>query len=229
MPGEVDVKPEEVPTSALGALGEAGIVPLVLLDDAADALPVAHALVAGGLAVLELALRTPAAWEALAILSHDPEYDGVLGAGTVRTPDEARRAIEAGAGFVVTPGLDVDIVATCHSAGVPVLPGVATATEALAAHRLGLDIVKFFPAATNGGLAALDALAGPFFDMWFVPTGGVDLRSASRYLAHSRVWAVAGSWLVPRSAVAAADWTIITAGAAEASDLVRRVRGDAGS
>jgi 2-dehydro-3-deoxyphosphogluconate aldolase/(4S)-4-hydroxy-2-oxoglutarate aldolase len=185
------------------------LLPVVVLDDVAAAVPLGHAIRAGGLSSIEITLRTPAALEAIAALAR--EGDVLVGAGTVLTRDQAERAIDAGARFIVSPGVSATVVSYCLEAGVPVFPGVATPTEIQAALELGVNVVKFFPADILGGLSAIKALAGPFSAVRFVPTGGVTPDNLSGYLRHPSVLAVGGSWMVTRTSITAADWGAITA------------------
>ncbi|MGY1632453.1 bifunctional 4-hydroxy-2-oxoglutarate aldolase/2-dehydro-3-deoxy-phosphogluconate aldolase [Geodermatophilus sp. SYSU D01186] len=207
--------PEEV----LAALGRARLVPVVVLDDAADAAPLAGALVDGGLPVAEVTFRTPAAADAIRAMTE--RGDVLVGAGTVLTPAQVDRAVAAGAGYVVSPGLSRAVVERCAEHGVLALPGAVTATEVQAAVELGLTAVKFFPAGTSGGPAAIRALAAPFGGVRFVPTGGVGPADVGDYLAVDAVLAVGGSWMVPRDRVAAGDVGTVRRLTAEAVALVR--------
>ncbi|WP_433046831.1 bifunctional 4-hydroxy-2-oxoglutarate aldolase/2-dehydro-3-deoxy-phosphogluconate aldolase [Dactylosporangium sp. CS-033363] len=193
------------------------IVPVVVLDDAASAEPLADALVAGGLPIAEVTFRTAAAAGAIARMSR---HGGVVvGAGTVTTPDQVDQAVAAGATFVVSPGLSAAVVRRCRFHGVPALPGATTATEIMAALELGVDVLKFFPAGTSGGAAAVAALSAPFPQVRFVPTGGIDASNALDYLRLPSVLAVGGSWMVPRKAIAAGDFESVAILAAEATRL----------
>jgi 2-dehydro-3-deoxyphosphogluconate aldolase/(4S)-4-hydroxy-2-oxoglutarate aldolase len=183
------------------------VVPVVVLDRPDDAAPLADALAGGGIGCMEITFRTAAAAEAIASVAG--RDDVVVGAGTVTSSAQAATAVEAGSRFVVSPGFDDGVAAVCLEGGVPYLPGVATATEVMRARAAGLDVLKLFPAEAIGGLATLKALAGPFPDVWFVPTGGVDEARAAEYLAHPAVLAVGGSWMVPRDAITAGDWARI--------------------
>jgi len=206
--------------TVLEHLAQSAIVPVVAVGHAQDAVPLAHALVAGGLRAIELTLRTTAALDALAALVDEPTLaELIVGAGTVRTPRQALDAIRAGACFVVSPGLDKDIVDACQAHNVTVLPGVATATEIMQAQRAGLKTVKFFPAEAMGGIHALSALAGPFFDIAFMPTGGITPSNVDSYLDHRQVVAVGGSWMVPAAAIAGRDWDQIAALAAQCASI----------
>jgi len=170
------------------------IIPVVVVNDAADAQPLGEALMAGGLPLAEVTLRTPAAAEAISIL-HD--IDGMtVGAGTVMTPDQVELAVEAGAQFIVSPGLRADVVQEATLAGRPILTGAVTPTELMAAQTMGIDTVKFFPADAFGGPTAIKSLAAPFPGMKFVPTGGVSPKNLADYLALKAVAAVGGSWMV---------------------------------
>ena len=198
----------------------ARLVPVVVLDDAAAAGPLADALVAGGLPVAEVTFRTPAAADAVRAMA---DHGGVLvGAGTVLTPAQVDRAVAAGAAFVVSPGLDRAVVERCREHGVAVLPGAVTATEVQAALALGLSTVKFFPAATSGGPAAVRALSAPFADVRFVPTGGIGPDDLGRWLEVPSVLAVGGSWMVPRERIAAGDFDAVRELTARAVALAAR-------
>ena len=181
-------------SASTDVLGGHRIVPVVVLDDPAQADALGAAMVEGGLPVAEATFRTP---EAAAVLRRLAERDDlVVGAGTVLTDRQVDEAIAAGARFVVSPGLSATVVRRCQEAGVPVVPGVATPSEIMAALDLGLDTVKFFPAEANGGLATIKALAAAFPQVRFMPTGGITAESAPGYLAHPSVAAVGGSWMV---------------------------------
>jgi len=188
----------------LPALSAARLVPVVVLDDAADAEALAGALVAGGLPVAEVTFRTAAAQDSIRAMA--ARGDILVGAGTVLTVAQVDQAVAAGARFVVSPGLSRAVVGRCQEHGVLALPGAVTATEVMAALELGLTTVKFFPAGTSGGAAAIKALAAPFGDVRFVPTGGVGPKNLAEYLALSAVAAVGGSWMVPRDRVKAGDF-----------------------
>ena len=196
-------------TGVLDRLAVARIVPVIVLDDAADAGPLADALLAGGIDCAEITLRTPAGLAAVQALAH--RDDILVGAGTVLTAAQTDEAVAAGARFVVSPGLGLDVVSRAQQLGVAVLPGVATATELQTAAAAGLGAVKFFPAGALGGLGMLDALAGPFPGMRFMPSGGVTAENAADYLAHPSVFAVGGSWMVPRTLIGAGRFAEITA------------------
>ncbi|GIH63693.1 MULTISPECIES: bifunctional 4-hydroxy-2-oxoglutarate aldolase/2-dehydro-3-deoxy-phosphogluconate aldolase [Microbispora] len=196
----------------------APVVPVVVLDDAESAVPLARALVAGGLPVIEVTLRTPAALDAIRrIAAEVPE--AVIGAGTVRSPEDVEAATGAGARFLVSPGTTPGLLAAMLAAGVPFLPGVATATEAMTLAERGVRELKFFPAEPAGGVAYLKSLNGPLPDVRFCPTGGITPSNAPAYLALPNVGCVGGSWLTPRSLVAAGDFARIEKLASEAAAL----------
>jgi len=202
----------------LSALSAARLVPVVVLDDAADADALAGALVAGGLPVAEVTFRTAAAADSIRAMS--ARGDILVGAGTVLTVAQVDQAVAAGARFVVSPGLSRAVVERCQEHGVLALPGAVTATEVQAALELGITTVKFFPAGTSGGTAAISALAAPFGDVRFVPTGGVGPGNLADYLSIQAVAAVGGSWMVPRDLVKSGDFAGIQALSAEAVAMV---------
>lgn len=174
----------------------APVIPVLVIEDVAHALPIARALVAGGLRVLEVTLRTPAALEAIAEMK---SVEGaIVGAGTVTNPDELKAAIDAGSEFIVSPGLTERLGQAAVESGIPFLPGTATAGDIMRGLDLGLTHFKFFPASTSGGLPALKALAAPFHQVKFCPTGGINLASAPEWLAADPVLCVGGSWVVPK-------------------------------
>lgn len=202
----------------LSTLSAGRLIPVVVLDDAVAAGPLAAALVSGGLPVAEITFRTPAAADAIRAMTE--ASDILVGAGTVLTPGQVDQAVAAGARFVVSPGLSRVVVERCQEHGVLVLPGVVTATEIQAALELGLKTVKFFPAGTSGGAPAIAALAGPFGNVRFVPTGGIGPAELHDYLSVSAVAAVGGSWMVPRDRIKAGDFETITQLVADAVALV---------
>jgi len=206
-----------MPDDPLSRLAAHRIVPVVVLDDAADAGPLATALVAGGLPVAEVTFRTAAAADAIRIMA--ARGDVLVGAGTVLTPAQVDAAVAAGAQFVVSPGTSRAVVERCAEHGVPALPGAVTATEVQAALELGLTTVKFFPAGTSGGPKAIAALAAPFTSVRFVPTGGVGAANLAEYLALPSVCAVGGSWMVPRDRIRAGDVDAVRALTREAVAL----------
>jgi 2-dehydro-3-deoxyphosphogluconate aldolase/(4S)-4-hydroxy-2-oxoglutarate aldolase len=203
----------------MSALSAARLVPVVVLDDAADADTLAGALVAGGLPVAEVTFRTSAAQDSIRAMS--ARGDILVGAGTVLTVAQVDQAVAAGASFVVSAGLSRAVVERCQEKGVLALPGAVTATEVQAALELGITTVKLFPAGTSGGSAAITALAAPFGDVRFVPTGGVGPKNLAEYLSIPAVAAVGGSWMVPRDLVKSGDSAGIQALTAEAVAMVR--------
>ncbi|MCW2842473.1 MAG: 4-hydroxy-2-oxoglutarate aldolase [Nocardioides sp.] len=181
------------------------VVPVVVVDDLAHAVPVARALVAGGLPVIELTLRTPVALDAIrAIADQVPEI--LVGAGTIVTPGQAKEALDAGAQFLVSPGSTPSLLAAMAETGLPFLPGTATVSEVLAVLEAGLTELKFFPAEASGGAAFLRSIASPVPQARFCPTGGITAGSAPSYLSLPNVGCVGGSWLTPADALAAGDW-----------------------
>lgn len=196
------------------------VIPVIVIDNAADAVPLAQALCAGGLTVLEVTLRTPAALAAITMIAREVPQ-ATVGAGTVLNANDAGLAAAAGARFAVSPGHTVEVDDACLDAGMPWLPGVATASDVMRVLSHGHDFAKFFPAATAGGVSMLRALGAPFATMAFCPTGGIDATSATDYLALPNVPCVGGSWVVPRDAVRERRWDIITALAREAARMVR--------
>ena len=201
-----------------------GIVPVVVLDDAKDAIPTARALLAGGVDVMEITFRTAAAADSIKVVSESCP-DMLVGAGTVVTLDQCKQALECGAQFIVSPGLDPEVVSWCVERNVPITPGCVTPTEIIAAMKLGLNVVKFFPAGVYGGLKAMKALAAPFGRIKFIPTGGVEAKNLKEYLEAPFVHAVGGSWLCPKKEIAAGNFDAVTALCCEASQIVKEVRG----
>lgn len=195
------------PLTGAGPLRGEPIVPVVVLNDAADAHPLADALVAGGIRCAEITLRTPAGIEAIRALRD--RDDILVGAGTVIDRDQVDAVADAGAAFAVSPGFDADVVDRCAERGLPIVPGVATASDIQAALRRGLRHLKLFPAGLVGGLAAVRAFAGPFPDVRFLPSGGVSAANAAEYLADPAVFAVSGSWMVPGDALRTGDWATV--------------------
>jgi len=208
------------PSAAASAsvLDLAPVVPVVVVEDVADAVPLARALVAGGLPAIEVTLRTPAALDAIrAIAAEVP--DAVVGAGTVISPQGVADSVDAGARFLVSPGWTDTLLAAMKASGVPFLPGVSTTSEVVALLERGVHEMKFFPAEAAGGTAYLKSLGGPLPQARFCPTGGIGLASAPSYLALKNVGCVGGSWMLPADAVAAKDWGRIEALAREAAAL----------
>ena len=194
------------------------VIPVIVIHHLDDAVPMAEALVAGGVKVLEITLRTPIALKCMeAIAGAVPE--AIVGAGTVRSAGDARLALNAGCRFAVSPGYTSEVGKACRDIGLPLLPGVATASEIMQAQADGMDFLKFFPATAAGGIPLLKAWAGPFPDVVFCPTGGITVQTAPQFLALNNVKVCGGSWLTPPDLVAAKDWAAITRLAREASQL----------
>jgi 2-dehydro-3-deoxyphosphogluconate aldolase / (4S)-4-hydroxy-2-oxoglutarate aldolase len=206
--------------TSLQVMRDAPVIPVIVLSEVAHAVPLARALVAGGIRMLEVTLRTPVALACIEAIAREvPE--AVAGAGTVRSAADAQAAAMAGAQFAVIPGYTHAVGKACHELGLPLLPGVATASEVMAAQEGGYLALKFFPAMQSGGAAMLKAWQGPFGDVSFCPTGGVSAANAGELLALSNVACVGGSWLTPAEAVAQADWARITRLARAAAALSR--------
>ena len=205
-------------------LSASGVVPVVVLDNAKDAIPTAKALLAGGVNVMEITFRTAAAADSIKAVSESCP-DMLVGAGTVVTLDQCKQALECGAKFIVSPGFDPEVVSWCVERNVPITPGCVTPTEIMAAMKLGLNVVKFFPAGVYGGLKAMKSLSAPFGGAKFIPTGGVDAKNLKEYLEAPFVHAVGGSWLCPKKEIAAGNFGAITALCKEASQIVKEVRG----
>ncbi|MEU8767718.1 bifunctional 4-hydroxy-2-oxoglutarate aldolase/2-dehydro-3-deoxy-phosphogluconate aldolase [Streptomyces griseus] len=204
--------------SDASVLDLAPVVPVVVLHDAANAVPLARALVAGGLPAIEVTLRTPAALDSIRAMA--AEVPGaVVGAGTVISPEHVRDTVAAGARFLVSPGWTDALLEAMKASGVPFLPGVSTTSEVVALLERGVREMKFFPAEAAGGTAYLKALSAPLPQARFCPTGGISLASAPSYLALPNVGCVGGSWMVPGDAVAAKDWDRVARLAAEAAAL----------
>lgn len=204
--------------TALQVMQDAPVIPVIVLNDVAHAVPLAQALVAGGVRMLEVTLRTPQALACIEAMARAVPQ-AVVGAGTVRHRDDARAAARAGARFAVSPGYTSALGQACRDAGMALLPGVATSSEIMAAQEDGFTELKFFPAMQAGGAAMLKAWSGPFWDVRFCPTGGVTLQNAAELLALPNVVCVGGSWLVPGDALASGDWARITQLAADTSTL----------
>lgn len=207
----------------LQQIGELGVVPVVAIDDAANAAPLGAALLAGGLPCAEITFRTAAAADAIRALA-DAYPDMLVGAGTVLSVEQAQQAAAAGARFVVSPGFDAAVVDWCLSNGLPVTPGVVTPSEITAALNKGLQVLKFFPAEAMGGLKVLKAIGGPYKTVKFIPTGGINRDNLAEYLSHPIVHACGGSWLVKSHLIAAGDFDEITRRTAEAVEIARQAR-----
>jgi 2-dehydro-3-deoxyphosphogluconate aldolase / (4S)-4-hydroxy-2-oxoglutarate aldolase len=198
-----------------GVMNDAPVIPVIVLSDVAHAVPLARALVAGGIRMLEVTLRTPVALACIEAIAREVP-DAVAGAGTVRSAADAQAAAMAGARFAVSPGYTYAVGKACHELELPLLPGVATGSEIMAAQEDGYTELKFFPAMQAGGLAMLKAWQGPFGDVKFCPTGGISASNAAQFLELANVVCVGGSWLTPADAVARGDWARITQLAREA-------------
>ena len=209
------------PFSALQVMQDAPVIPVIVLNDVVHAVPMARALVAGGIRMLEVTLRTSQALACIeAIAKEVPE--AIVGAGTVRNASDAKAAANAGAKFAVSPGYTPSVGQACRDVGLSLLPGVATGSEIMMAQEDGYTELKFFPAMQAGGSAMLKAWGGPFFDVRFCPTGGVTAQNASEFLSLPNVACVGGSWLVPAEALANGDWARIEKLAREACQLKLR-------
>ena len=204
---------------ALERLKRAGIVPVVVLDDAKDAVPTAQAMLAGGIDVMEITFRTAAAADSIrAVAENCP--DMLVGAGTVLNLEQCRLAVEMGAKFIVSPGFDPQVVGWCVEHGISVTPGCVTPTEITAAVNMGLKVVKFFPANVYGGLNAMKNLSAPFVGIKFIPTGGVNAANAREYIEAPFIHAVGGSWVCPKGDIAAGNFEKITELCAQAREAV---------
>lgn len=205
-------------------IGELGVVPVIMIEQAEDALDLGWALIAGGLPCAEITFRTAAAAETIRRLSKDlPEI--LLGAGTVLSKEQAQQAHNSGAQFIVSPGLNTGVVDFCLERGIPVFPGICTPTEIDAARSKGLRVLKFFPAEPIGGLPYLKAIAAPYGDVTYIPTGGVGLSQLSGYLGFAKVLACGGSWLVQKDWLAAGQFDRVTEAATDAVNRVTEIRG----
>lgn len=210
--------------TVLEQIGKIGIVPVVVLNDAKDAEPLAKALVNGGLPCAEVTFRTEAAEESIRIMSEKyPEM--LVGAGTVLTTEQVDRAVAAGARFIVSPGLNPKVVTYCLEKNIPVTPGTQTPSEMEQALELGLDVVKFFPAEPAGGLKMIKAVAAPYTTLKFMPTGGINLDNVEEYLEYDRILACGGSWMVKGDLVSAGKFDEIEKMTRDAADMVKRNRG----
>ena len=207
--------------TALQVMQDAPVIPVIVLNDVNQAVLLARALVAGGIRMLEVTLRTPQALACIEAIARGVP-DAVVGAGTVRSAADAQACAMAGARFVVSPGYTQAVGQACRDAGLPLLPGVATGSEIMMAQEAGLSELKFFPALQAGGAPMLRAWSGPFGDVKFCPTGGITLANALDFLALPNVVCVGGSWLTPAEAVAQGDWAQVTALAAQACELARQ-------
>lgn len=208
----------------LNKVSELGVVPVVVLNDAKDAAPLAKALCEGGLPCAEVTFRTEAAEESIRIM-HEQFPEMLLGAGTVLTTEQVDRAVAAGASFIVSPGFDPEIVDYCLEKDILVLPGCITPSEVAQAVKRGLEVVKFFPAEQFGGVATIKALAAPYTNTKFMPTGGISAKNLRDYLGFKKIVACGGSWMVKNDLVEAGKFDEIKALTAEAVELVKEIRG----
>lgn len=213
-----DGETDDLVNSAAEVLELSPVVPVVVLDDATQAVPLAKALVRGGIRTIEVTLRTPAALEAIERLVAEVP-DIVVGAGTITEPGHAARAAKAGARYLVTPGCTERLLDAAENTGLPYLPGVSTASEAMVVAERGQPAMKFFPAEPSGGVPYLKALAGPLPELRFCPTGGITPDNAPNYLALPNVRCVGGSWLAPNALIAAGSWALIEQWARQAATL----------
>jgi len=202
----------------LPLLAKSPVVPVLTIDDAKKAVPLAQALVAGGLPAIEVTLRTGAAIEAIRLIAQNVP-GAIVGVGTVTKPSDVEAAIKAGARYLVSPGTPAELARALAAARVPSIPGCATASEAMALADLGFQVLKFFPAEAGGGIGWLKSIGGPLPDLRFCPTGGIDMKNAAAYLALPNVVAVGGSWVAPAAAVSAGDFGRIATLAREAASL----------
>lgn len=200
-----------------------GIVPVIVMDDAEKAVPVAKALLAGGIDVMEITFRTSAARASIEAVSKEvPEM--LVGAGTIVTAEQLEQATGAGAEFIVSPGTDAELIAGAIKKDVPILPGAVTPSELMVGLKLGLTVFKFFPAADYGGLKTIKSLGGPFPNARFVPTGGISEKNAADYFADSRIFAIGGSWMASPDMIRDEKYAEITGKTAEAVALMKAVR-----
>lgn len=203
---------------------EVGVVPVVVLDDSKDALPLAKALVEGGLPCAEVTFRTAAAAESIRLMSENYP-DMLVGAGTVLSTKQVETAVKAGAKFIVSPGFDPEVVDYCLEKNIPVLPGCVSPSEVAQAVKRGLKVVKFFPAEPAGGLPMIKAMAAPYSELKFMPTGGINAKNLNDYLNCDKIICCGGSWMVKGDLVKAGDFDKIKALTKEAKDLVKSIRG----
>ena len=194
----------------LKRLAQSGVVPVVVLEDAKDAVPTAKAMLAGGIDVMEITFRTAAAADSIKAVAQECP-DMVVGAGTVINLEQCKLAVECGAKFIVSPGYDEETVAWCCDNGIPVTPGCVTPTEIMMALKHGLKVLKFFPANVYGGLSAIKSLSGPFGGVKFIPTGGVNAQNLAEFISSPYIHAVGGSWICPKADIAAGNFDKITA------------------
>ena len=210
--------------AVLEQISKIGIVPVVKIDNAADALPLAKALCAGGLPCAEVTFRTEAAEESIRILSRTyPEM--LLGAGTVLTIEQVDRAVKAGASFIVSPGTNPEVIEYCVKKNIPIVPGTCTPSNVETCLEYGLELVKFFPAEPCGGLDFIKAIAAPYTGVKFMPTGGINAGNVKEYLKYDRILACGGSWMVKKDLIKAGDFDTIKELTQEAAAIVKEIRG----
>lgn len=208
----------------LKKISEVGILPVVVLDDAKDATKLAKALIEGGLPCAEVTFRTDAAEESIKLIA--AEYpDMLVGAGTVLSVEQVKRAVNAGAKFIVSPGFDEDVVKYCLENNIPVTPGVCTPSDVQKGYKLGLDVLKFFPAEPSGGLSMIKAIAAPYTMMKFIPTGGINENNMEDYVKYDRILAIGGSWMVKSSLIKNGEFDKIKDMTAAAVKRVKEIRG----
>lgn len=208
----------------LKKISEVGILPVVVLDDAKDATKLAKALIEGGLPCAEVTFRTDAAEESIKLIA--AEYpDMLVGAGTVLSVEQVKRAVNAGAKFIVSPGFDEEVVKYCLDNNIPVTPGVCTPSDVQKGYKLGLDVLKFFPAEPSGGLSMIKAIAAPYTVMKFIPTGGINENNMEDYVKYDRILAIGGSWMVKSSLIKNGEFDKIKDMTAAAVNRVKEIRG----
>ena len=208
----------------LEKMGKIGIIPVVVLEDAKDAEPLGKALMEGGLPCAEVTFRTAAAEESIRIMA-EKFPDMLVGAGTVLTTDQVDRAVAAGAKFIVSPGINPKVVNYCVEKGIPITPGTCNPSNVETAIECGLDVVKFFPAEPAGGLNYIKAIAAPYVNMKFMPTGGVNQKNVVDYLKYNKILACGGSWMVKGDLIKAGNFEKIKELTAEAAAIVKEIRG----
>lgn len=208
----------------LKKISEVGILPVVVLDDAKDATKLAKALIEGGLPCAEVTFRTDAAEESIKLIA--AEYpDMLVGAGTVLSVEQVKRAVNAGAKFIVSPGFDEEVVKYCLDNNIPVTPGVCTPSDVQKGYKMGLDVLKFFPAEPSGGLSMIKAIAAPYTMMKFIPTGGINENNMEDYVKYDRILAIGGSWMVKSSLIKNGEFDKIKDMTAVAVNRVKEIRG----
>ena len=212
-----------MPYSSREILGMTPVVPVIVITDLGQAVPLANALIEGGIKVLEVTLRTPEGLQAITQIKEQVE-GAVVGAGTIVNESDLEQALEAGSEFIITPGLTDSLLRKGSDCGVPFMPGIATVSEMMRCLDHGLNTLKFFPAEANGGAPALKAISGPFPDVRFCPTGGINQENLKSYLSLPSVLSVGGSWMVPQALIEKGDWAGITQLATEAGELVAAIR-----